>query len=163
MRFRLLGIFTLLALLINVGAQAATLAGLHGDVLVNRGGGGYVPASGAMELVPGDSVMAQANGGGEITYPDGCKVQVAPVGVVAIAEHSPCAIETGSNSASAKPVVRRIYGHASSHRRGGCRGNCGRGCRIQWWWQQIETREPLRGPMPKANFRQAAIAYSNRL
>ena len=110
MRFRLLGIFTLLALLINVGAQAATLAGLHGDVLVNRGGGGYVPASGAMELVPGDSVMAQANGGGEITYPDGCKVQVAPVGVVAIAEHSPCAIETGSIPPQPSPLLGGFTG-----------------------------------------------------
>src|SRR5271169_1996889 len=104
MSFRHLGCFTLIALLVNVGAQAATLAGLHGNVLINRGGGGYVPASGATELVPGDRVMAQADGGAEITYPDGCKVQVAPVGVVAIAEHSPCAIETGSIPPQPSPL-----------------------------------------------------------
>ena len=54
--------------------------------------------------------MAQADGGGEITYPDGCKVQVPPAGVVAIAEHSPCAIETGSIPPQPGPWLGGITG-----------------------------------------------------
>jgi hypothetical protein len=77
------------ACMIASGVEAATLGAIQGNVLVNRGGG-YETVRGAMNLKPGDTVMAQAGGSAQIVYPDGCVVPVEVGAVVAVGEASPC-------------------------------------------------------------------------
>lgn len=86
------------AILLSVSAahvEAATLEGLQGVVLVDRGGG-YGAVQGPTQLNPGDSVIANPGGSASVVYPDGCKVPVVPGSVVAVGSQSPCSMETGA-------------------------------------------------------------------
>jgi hypothetical protein len=74
-------------------AWSATLDGIKGPVLVNRGGG-YKRVRGPMILKTGDSVIANPGGSAIVSYADGCNVPVEAGSVVAIAAGpSPCAVE----------------------------------------------------------------------
>jgi len=79
----------------GAAADAATLEGVEGTVLVDRGGG-YATAHGPTQLNPGDSVIANPGGGAKVVYGDGCAVPVRPGSVVAVAGQSPCSMETGA-------------------------------------------------------------------
>ncbi len=78
-----------------VNALAATLEGLQGVVLVDRGSG-YGAVQGATQLNPGDSVIVNPGGSAKVVYPDGCSVAVVPGSVVAVGAQSPCSMETGA-------------------------------------------------------------------
>ncbi len=89
------GAAALLVFLAGASAQAATLEGIQGTVLVDHGSG-YSVAHGPMQLNPGDSVIANPGGAAKVVYADGCSVPVQPGSVVAVAGQSPCSIETGA-------------------------------------------------------------------
>lgn len=80
-------------------AHAATLQGLQGVVLVDRGGG-FSVVRGPTSLSVGDAVIANPGGSARIVYPDGCQVSVRPGDVVATMKKSPC---NTNNSAQAAP------------------------------------------------------------
>lgn len=82
----------LAAVLVVAGtaADAATLTGVSGTVLVNQGGG-YKPAVAPMTLKAGDSVLANPKSGAQIVYSDCSAVDVKPGEVVIVAEDVPCA------------------------------------------------------------------------
>lgn len=69
---------------------AATVNSTGGQVLVNQGNG-YRQVLGTTEVKPGDSIVVNPGGSGQIVYPDGCSVQIQPGSVTTIAEASPCA------------------------------------------------------------------------
>jgi hypothetical protein len=77
-------------MLASLAARAATLEGLQGVVLVDRGGG-FSIVNGPTQLKPGDSVIANPGGTAQIVYADGCRVPVNPGDVVATLQQSPCA------------------------------------------------------------------------
>jgi hypothetical protein len=77
------------ACIVSSGVEAATLGAVHGNVLVDRGGG-YETVRGATNLKPGDTVMSEAGGSAQIVYPDGCIVPVERGAVVVVTEASPC-------------------------------------------------------------------------
>jgi hypothetical protein len=66
-----------------------------GDLTINHGQG-FKPLTGAANANVGDSVMVGPGGSATIVYDDGCKVDVRPGAVMAIAPLSPCA--AGSNA-----------------------------------------------------------------
>jgi hypothetical protein len=65
-----------------VAAQSAKLANVSGSVLVNQDGR-FVPTKGATALRAGDRVLAM-NGGGTLTYANGCTTTVVPHSMVTI-------------------------------------------------------------------------------
>ena len=86
---------------------AATVNQTGGQVLVNKGEG-YRQVAGPTQANPGDSVVANPGGSGQIVYPDGCVVGVQPGSVVTIAEQSPCATggsNVGTNFAIGAAIV----------------------------------------------------------
>ena len=80
-----------LAMLVGVAAEAATLDNVEPEVQVNRQGKGYVAVSYAGDLQVGDTVFASPGGRGEIIYDDGCRVVVEEGHVYEIEEPPPCA------------------------------------------------------------------------
>ena len=73
-------------------AEAGNRAEVHnrmGNVSINRGNG-YVAVVGTTNGNPGDIVIAQPGGRGEIVYRDGCREVVEPGDRKTIAEESPC-------------------------------------------------------------------------
>ena len=84
-------------------AHAATMGSVQGSVLVNKGAG-YGPAKGSSELKPGDTVMAKAGGSAQISYDDGCVVEVKVGQVVTVAQESPCK-PTGAAGLAPTPGV----------------------------------------------------------
>jgi len=69
--------------------KAATLEGIQGEVLVDRGGG-FDVAPGPTTLKPGDTVIANPGGVAQIVYDSECKVPVQPGSVIAVRKESPC-------------------------------------------------------------------------
>lgn len=67
-----------------VAAQTAKLANVSGSVLVNQDGR-FVPAKGSTALRAGDRVLAM-NGGGTLTYANGCKTTVTPNSMVTVTD-----------------------------------------------------------------------------
>ena len=67
----------------------AAVGSLKGDVLVNKGAQ-FVPATDGDSLAPGDRVLVPRDGGGEIVFRDGCKLQVKPGTMVTVPEASTC-------------------------------------------------------------------------
>ena len=74
----------------SIAAEAATLEGLQGVVLVDRGGG-FSIVDGPAQLQPGDYVIANPGGSAQIVYADGCRIPVKPGDVGATLQQSPCA------------------------------------------------------------------------
>ena len=81
-------------------AQAATLEGVQGEVMVNRGGG-YRFVSGTVELKPGDMVIANSGGSAQLSYNGGCTVLLEAGAVITVAEQPPCL----TTQASAAPTT----------------------------------------------------------
>jgi hypothetical protein len=87
---KLPAIFGLMAsLAASVGAQAAILQSIRGDVRVNRGGG-YLAVHGTTEVNTGDIVMVDAKGKARLVFPDGCKEEVPAGSVTTVSATSPC-------------------------------------------------------------------------
>ena len=80
---------TLVACLAISPLQAATLDGIQGEVMVNRGGG-YRFVSGSVELKPGDMIIANSGGSAQLSYDGGCSVLLEAGAVVTVAEQPPC-------------------------------------------------------------------------
>jgi hypothetical protein len=79
----------------SVGAQAAILQSIRGDVLVNRGGG-YAAVHGTTEVKTGDIVMVDANGKARLVFPDGCQEEVPAGSVTTVSATSPCSQRLGA-------------------------------------------------------------------
>jgi hypothetical protein len=80
---------------LSAPAIAASLTGVQGVVLVNRGNG-YQAAFGGSELKPGDVVVVNPGGTAQISYGDGCSVPLAVGAVVTVSAQSPCAGQAGN-------------------------------------------------------------------
>jgi hypothetical protein len=95
--------------------HAATLSGIQGGILVNRGTG-FEPAIGAIELPEGTTIIANPGASATLNYDATCAVSVVPGGVTMVAAKAPCA--PGQKSASTttppKPVLGQSVGQASS-------------------------------------------------
>ena len=78
MRKLLTAVF-LLAVFVQT-ADAATLSGIQGRVLVNKGNG-FVRAQPGMEIAPGDRVLVQPGGSAQVTYPNGAVGSLQPGGI----------------------------------------------------------------------------------
>jgi hypothetical protein len=66
-----------------------------GDLSINQGQG-FKPVTGSATANVGDTVMVGPGGSATVVYEDGCKFNVKPGAVTAIAPLSPCA--SGSNA-----------------------------------------------------------------
>ena len=77
-------------LLLTSLAQATKAVPIDGQVLVNTGAG-YRVIVDAVELNPGDSVIANSHSLGSLVYPDGCRVEVVPGTIAWVRAQSPCA------------------------------------------------------------------------
>jgi hypothetical protein len=85
---------------IGAGAlQAATLDGIQGQVLVNRGSG-YQFVVGPADLKPGDMIIANAGATARVTYEDGCAVRIEAGTVTTVGQRSPCAAQGGGQGPS---------------------------------------------------------------
>ena len=71
-------------------ADAATLSGVQGQVLVNKGNG-FVQADPGTEILPGDRVLVQPGGSAQITYPNGAVGNVPSGGVFTVPTTPPAA------------------------------------------------------------------------
>jgi len=82
---------SLCGLLFSAGpAIAATVTPLQGQLFINRDGKGFQPLTHPTEAKAGDAVMAALRARGQITFPDGCKLNVEPGIVTTIPAESPC-------------------------------------------------------------------------
>lgn len=90
-------------------AFAATVTSTGGQVLVNQGDG-YRQVVGPTEVKPGDSIVVNPGGSGQIVYPDGCNVQIQPGTVTTIAEASPCSTAGTGPGATTYAIGALIVG-----------------------------------------------------
>lgn len=70
-------------------ALAATVHVTGGQVFLSHGEG-YRRLVGSAQARPGDRVVANPGGAGQIVYADGCKVEVRPGTVAIVTKESPC-------------------------------------------------------------------------
>lgn len=87
-----------------MAAQTAQLANVKGSVLVNQDGR-FVPATASTKLRAGDKVLAM-NGGANLTYADGCVVNVAARTMATITDEA-----CGSDN-----IVKAQYGNEGPNR-----------------------------------------------
>jgi hypothetical protein len=85
-------------------ALATTVSATQGQVLISRGQG-YQQVTGSTQANPGDTVVANPGGSGQIVYPDGCTVQVRPGSIVAVAPQSPCNQQEAPASATSNTLI----------------------------------------------------------
>jgi hypothetical protein len=79
----------LVGLCIGWSAFAATLDGVTGNVVINRGDG-FQRVVGTTKARAGDLIVAHATGRAILTYEDGCLVKIRPGPVVRVGAKSPC-------------------------------------------------------------------------
>jgi hypothetical protein len=89
LRLSVIACFVALAVFVAPMTQASTLDEIEGMVFVNRGDG-YVAAVNGVQVQPGDSVVANPGGRGQVVYDDGCIDIVEEGRVVLVREVSPC-------------------------------------------------------------------------
>ena len=89
LRLSVIACFVALAVFVAPMTQASTLDEIEGLVFVNRGDG-YVAAVNGVQVQPGDSVVANPGGRGQVVYDDGCIDIVEAGRVVLVREVSPC-------------------------------------------------------------------------
>lgn len=89
MRSRLALVASIMLVLTVEHALAATVHVTGGQVFLSHGEG-YRRLAGSAQARPGDRVVANPGGSGQIVYPDGCKVEVLPGTVAIITKQSPC-------------------------------------------------------------------------
>jgi LPXTG-motif cell wall-anchored protein len=75
-------------------ADAATVGSIQGEVSVNRGDG-FRRVTGSSSAKTGDSVMVGSGSSAQVSYEDGCVVNVNPGAVYTVTQTSPCA--SGAN------------------------------------------------------------------
>lgn len=80
----------------SASSLAATVQSKGGQVLVNKGEG-YRQVVGSVDVKAGDSILVNPGGSGQITFSDGCAVDIGPGSVITISPQSPC-LTTGSTS-----------------------------------------------------------------
>jgi hypothetical protein len=88
-------------------SEAAQLNVNSGEILVSRGGGGYV-ASGNTDLNVGDSVIANAGGAATITFADGCAVNVKAGDMYVVPETPPCGTADGGLTGAAPYIIGAV-------------------------------------------------------
>jgi hypothetical protein len=86
--------------------SAATVGSVTGEVSVNRGDG-FRRISSSSTAQPGDSVMVGANSSAQVSYDDGCVVNVNPGAVYTVTETSPCA-SNAQQSAQSGPTTGQM-------------------------------------------------------
>jgi hypothetical protein len=96
----LIGSFAALCMIQLGVAGAASLSGINGEVLVDKGQGPKVVTGGA-NLKSGDLVIVQ-KGSATLTYSDGCQIHVDPGSSTTVSEKSPCAAQA-SNTPATQP------------------------------------------------------------
>ncbi len=69
---------------------STTVQPLQGTLSINHGKG-FLPVKARVAVTSGDRVMVSPRGSAMVVYADGCKVDVKPGTVMAIAPLSPCA------------------------------------------------------------------------
>jgi hypothetical protein len=89
MTFRLFMTTCFVALVTFMGATAQAATVVEGPVNVDSGWG-YEAVDSGTPVQPGNSVMAQPGGSGQIVYDDGCSVPVGEGQVVLVEPQSPC-------------------------------------------------------------------------
>ena len=77
------------AMALSLSSFAATVVPEEGIILVNRGSG-YVNATGPTNVGPGDIIVVNPGGSAQLSYPDGCTVQVDVGSIVTVGAQSPC-------------------------------------------------------------------------
>lgn len=85
-----------LAIALPTVSLAASVDGVEGVVLVNRGKG-FVPAIAPLDLKAGDKIMAKPGGSALLVYGPTCVVPIRAGTVVAVAAASPCPPTTAAN------------------------------------------------------------------
>lgn len=96
----------ILAVSMAFSAQAATLDGIQGGILVSQGGSGYRLATGPAQLSVGDTVLANPGGSAQVAYDDGCVVVIKPGMVFTVTDISPCkAGQTTQTAGSNWPLI----------------------------------------------------------
>lgn len=83
---------------------AATVTSLQGQVLVNTGNG-YRPLTGSAELPIGASVVANPGALAQVSFPDGCGVQISPGSVFTVGQISPCAANANTGTGGINPLA----------------------------------------------------------
>lgn len=81
----------IVGLLVASYANAATLTGIQGEVLVSRAGSDFKAVQNTTDVFPGDSITVKPGGLAHIIYNDGCDVTVQTGGIITVTEPSPCA------------------------------------------------------------------------
>lgn len=89
LRLSVIACFVALAVFVAPMTQASTLDEIEGMVFVNRGDG-YVAAVNGVQVQPGDSVVANPGGRGQIIYENGCRDLVEEGRVVLVTENLRC-------------------------------------------------------------------------
>lgn len=90
-----------IALLVASPASAATVTSQQGQTLINRGQG-FQQVVGSVEVGPGVQVVVNPGGQGQVSYPDGCSLPIAPGTVYTVPAASPCA--AGNNTTNAPSI-----------------------------------------------------------
>lgn len=88
MKLKLL-IGALVGALAGTSVQAAQLASVEGQVLVNTGSG-FVAAKSGATLRAGDKIMSGSGASAVISYSSNCSTTVAPNSVVVVSSTIPC-------------------------------------------------------------------------
>jgi hypothetical protein len=90
MRLTLASIAFISGVSFSLASFAATVDSIQGSLAINRGKG-FQRVTGPVQAKVGDSVMVSPGGSAQVSYPDGCAVNVTPGAVVTIGAQSPCA------------------------------------------------------------------------
>lgn len=80
-------------------AEAALLTNIQGQASINRGNG-FVPATGPVDLKPGDQVLT-GNGGAQLQYSLTCTATIGPNQLILVQAQSPCAAQQGQAGSEA--------------------------------------------------------------
>lgn len=72
----------------SVGANAASLAPIRGEVLLNTGAG-FKTISNEVDVKAGDSILVNPKGLARLSYDDGTSYEIKPGDVVYVVERSP--------------------------------------------------------------------------
>ena len=75
--------------LLSSSALAAVVQPVNGHVQIIRGNG-LERVTSAVDVRPGERVMASPNSSAKLVYPDGCVVKIRPGSVVSVGAKSPC-------------------------------------------------------------------------
>jgi hypothetical protein len=81
---------------VALGAQAAEIRPLRGEILVNSGAG-YRVIEASVEIEVGSAIFARPQAHARLIYADGCSVEIVPGSVIWVRPRSPCALPEGAS------------------------------------------------------------------